>query len=62
MFGAGQTETEITLKPGKHTLQLLMGDKDHIPHTPPVMSHSRQRPTIRLRLLSEGIPEIMCSV
>jgi hypothetical protein len=37
-FGAGQTETEITLKPGTHTLQLLMGDKDHIPHTPPVMS------------------------
>jgi hypothetical protein len=37
-FGAGQTETEITLKPGVHTLQLLMGDKDHIPHTPPVMS------------------------
>jgi hypothetical protein len=37
-FGAGQTETEITLKPGEHTLQLLMGDKDHIPHTPPVMS------------------------
>jgi len=37
-FGAGQTETEISLKPGPHTLQLLMGDKDHIPHTPPVMS------------------------
>jgi hypothetical protein len=37
-FGAGQTETELTLKPGEHTLQLLMGDKDHIPHTPPVMS------------------------
>jgi hypothetical protein len=37
-FGAGQTQAEITLKPGEHTLQLLMGDKDHIPHTPPVMS------------------------
>jgi hypothetical protein len=37
-FGAGQTEAEITLKPGQHTLQLLLGDKDHIPHTPPVMS------------------------
>ena len=44
-FGAGQTETEITLKPGEHTLQLLMGDKDHIPHTPPVMS-----PRIRVRV------------
>jgi hypothetical protein len=37
-FGAGQTEAEITLKPGEHTLQLLLGDKAHIPHTPPVMS------------------------
>src|SRR5262247_706372 len=45
-FGAGQTETEITLKPGAHTLRLLMGDKDHIPHTPPVMS-----PLIRVRVV-----------
>jgi hypothetical protein len=37
-FGAGQTEAEITLKPGTHTLQLLFGDKDHIPHSPPLMS------------------------
>lgn len=37
-FGAGQTETELNLSPGEHTLQLLLGDKDHIPHTPPVMS------------------------
>jgi hypothetical protein len=37
-FGAAQTEAEITLSPGKHTLQLVMGDKAHIPHTPPVMS------------------------
>ena len=37
-FGAGQTEAEVSLTPGKHTLQLLLGDKDHIPHTPPVMS------------------------
>jgi Domain of unknown function (DUF4399) len=37
-FGAGQTEAEITLKPGTHTLQLLFGDKDHIPHNPPLMS------------------------
>ena len=37
-FGSGQTEAEITLKPGTHTLQLLLGDKDHIPHNPPVMS------------------------
>src|ERR1700716_708731 len=49
-FGAGQTEAEITLRPGQHTLQLLMGDKDHVPHTPPVMS---QR--IRVRA-AEGAP------
>lgn len=37
-FGAGQTEVDLTLTPGPHTLQLLLGDKLHIPHTPPVMS------------------------
>ena len=30
-FGAGQTETMLELPPGKHTLQLLMGDDRHIP-------------------------------
>src|SRR5277367_6229474 len=37
-FGAGQTEVDLTLTPGLHTLQLLLGDKNHIPHSPPVMS------------------------
>ena len=37
-FGAGQTETTLTLAPGKHTLQLLLGDFAHVPHQPPVMS------------------------
>ncbi|MEW5248529.1 DUF4399 domain-containing protein [Microbulbifer discodermiae] len=37
-FGGGQTETEITLPPGKHTLQLVMGNYLHIPHKKPVMS------------------------
>jgi hypothetical protein len=37
-YGSGQTEAEINLAPGPHTLQLLVGDKDHIPHTPPIMS------------------------
>jgi Domain of unknown function (DUF4399) len=37
-YGAGQTEVEITLPPGPHTLQLLLGDAEHIPHTPPVYS------------------------
>jgi hypothetical protein len=37
-FGAGETETTIELPPGKHTLQLLLGDENHIPHHPPVKS------------------------
>ncbi|MFO7276165.1 MAG: DUF4399 domain-containing protein [Pseudomonadota bacterium] len=37
-FGKGQTETTIDLPPGKHTLQLVLGDHNHIPHDPPVMS------------------------
>jgi hypothetical protein len=48
-FGAGQTETEITLKPGTHTLQLLLGDKDHVPHSPPLMS-----PRIRVTVMEPG--------
>jgi len=37
-FGAGETETTIDLPPGKHTLQLLMGDEKHIPTNPPIYS------------------------
>ncbi len=37
-FGKGQTEASIDLPPGKHTLQLLLGDQNHTPHNPPVMS------------------------
>ncbi len=37
-FGKAQTETTLTLPPGKHTLQLLLGDHNHIPHNPPVLS------------------------
>jgi hypothetical protein len=37
-LGNGQTEVVLTLPPGRHTLQLLMGDHAHIPHVPPVMS------------------------
>ena len=37
-FGGGQTQTTLELSPGKHTLQLIMGDKTHIPHKPPVIS------------------------
>lgn len=37
-FGGGQTETQITLPPGEHTLQLLLGNYVHIPHQKPVIS------------------------
>lgn len=37
-FGGGQTETVLELKPGKHTLQLVLADENHIPHNPPVVS------------------------
>ncbi len=37
-FGKGQTETTLELKPGKHTLQLVLGDHNHIPHDPVVQS------------------------
>ena len=37
-FGKGQTETTLNLSPGKHTLQLLFADYQHIPHALPVIS------------------------
>lgn len=37
-FGGGQTEVSLPLAPGKHTLQLLLGDHNHVPHDPPVVS------------------------
>jgi hypothetical protein len=37
-FGRGQTEAQITLPPGQHTLQLVLADWRHVPHNPPVVS------------------------
>jgi hypothetical protein len=37
-FGGGQTEATVTLPPGKHTLQLVLGDWSHVPFNPPLMS------------------------
>ena len=37
-YGKGQTEATLDLAPGTHTLQMVFGDKDHIPHNPPVAS------------------------
>ena len=50
-FGSGQTNAEIKLTPGQHTLQLLLGDKDHIPHSPPVMS-----PVLHVTVVPPGGP------
>ena len=37
-FDNGQTESRITLGPGPHTPQLLLGNSSHVPHDPPVVS------------------------
>jgi hypothetical protein len=52
-FGAGQTEAEVTLTPGPHTLQLLLGDKDHIPHSPPLMSER-----IKVNVVDQAAPQV----
>lgn len=41
-FGGGQTETQIELTPGRHTLQLVLGDADHRPFSPIVQSDKIQ--------------------
>ena len=37
-FDQGETETMLELSPGKHTLQLLLGDEEHEPQDPPLIS------------------------
>lgn len=37
-FGGGQTEATLDLPAGTHTLQLVLGDWSHVPHSDPVMS------------------------
>ena len=37
-FGKGQTEVELNLSKGQHSLQLLLGDYSHIPHDKPMLS------------------------
>jgi peptidoglycan hydrolase-like protein with peptidoglycan-binding domain len=45
----------VTLSPGRHSLQLVLGDENHVPHDPPVMSKPinvivagpEQRPVVR---------------
>lgn len=38
-FGKGQTEARIELPPGRHTLQLILGDEKHFPFDPPLLSN-----------------------
>ena len=37
-FGAGQTQTTLKLAPGMYTLQLELGDRNHMPFDPPLVS------------------------
>jgi Domain of unknown function (DUF4399) len=37
-FGGGETEVLLDLPPGKHTLQLVLGDGNHISFDPPLLS------------------------
>ena len=37
-FGKGQTSTNLKLKPGKHTIQLLFADYSHTPHEKPLIT------------------------
>ncbi len=37
-FGGGQTETQLSLAPGEHTLRLVLGNYSHVPHDNPVVS------------------------
>ncbi|MBR9856259.1 MAG: DUF4399 domain-containing protein [Gammaproteobacteria bacterium] len=41
-FGGGQTETRLSLPPGEYRLQLVLGDAQHAPHQPPIMSEAIQ--------------------
>lgn len=53
-FGAGQTEALIELPPGKHTLQLVLGDGKHQLFNPPVVS---KKITITIRKPDNRPPE-----
>ncbi len=50
-FGKGQTEAELTLAPGTHTLQLVAGDGNHIPYDPALAS---QKITITVKAAASG--------
>jgi hypothetical protein len=37
-YGKGQTSAVLELEPGDHTLQLLLGDGNHVPHSASLIS------------------------
>ena len=37
-YGLGQTEAHLELPPGRHTLQMLFADENHVPTNPPLYS------------------------
>ena len=45
-YGAGETDARLELPPGKHTLQLVLGDAKHYPFKPPVVS---EKITVRIK-------------
>jgi len=65
-FGSGQTETELDLAPGKHTLQLVLGDAEHKLFRPNIMSDPvnvtvvgehesvEQKPAVKKRTVRRG--------
>jgi hypothetical protein len=57
-FGRGQTSAEVTLTPGEHTLQLLLGDHQHVPHDPPVASNVVR---VSVSEISAGTPQMAAS-
>lgn len=57
-FGGGQSEAEILLSPGRHTLQLLFADHDHVPHDPPVMS---EKITVEVEAAPEEKPRTVAA-
>ena len=42
-FGKAQTEAELTLAPGEHTLQIVVGDGNHVPYDPALASRNKSR-------------------
>lgn len=40
-LGNGELEYELTLPPGRHTVQILLTDRNHVPHFPALFSEQR---------------------